>query len=104
MKVKYCFVWIAGLLLLIATSRTAEAQAVLEFNGRPRIRLGPLGVTPTVTIEGLGIDNNVFNEADDPKQDLTGGFSPAAEVWLRAGRFGARIRNSVSLIYFREFT
>src|SRR5262249_21335666 len=36
-----------------------------------RFHVGPLGITPTITLSNFGIDNNVFNDADHPQQDTT---------------------------------
>ena len=36
-----------------------------------RFRLGAFRFTPSIAISNIGRDNNVFNEADDPKSDTT---------------------------------
>ncbi len=46
---------------------------------------GPFGVTPSAALLNVGVDGNVFNDADDPKSDTAFIFDPAAAVTLDAG-------------------
>ena len=50
-----------------------------------RFRVGALRFTPSIAISNLGVDSNVFNEADDPKQDTTAGVGPQVDLWLKTG-------------------
>jgi hypothetical protein len=81
------------LVALVATAAGAPLQAQVPIDGGPdpatvRVRIGPLMITPTISLTNLGIDKNVFNEAaeDHPKQDFTLTLSPATDLWLRIGR------------------
>jgi hypothetical protein len=73
-----------------------------EQNGR--FRLGFIRYTPSINISNLGVDTNVFNELEDPKEDFTVSFGPKAEFWSRLGP-RARIYGSTGLDYqyFQEY-
>jgi hypothetical protein len=90
-------------LLTLGFAATARAQTVVDFNGQPRVTLGPVGLTPAVSLSNVGIDNNVFNAADDPKQDFTATLVPSLDTWVRAGRLAARLRSTLNVVYFRQF-
>jgi hypothetical protein len=62
-----------------------------------------MGLTPTLSIVNAGVDTNVFNEAVNPQQDVTATFTPAVQVWLRAGSTRLRGASTLSAVYFREF-
>ncbi|MGC4082435.1 MAG: hypothetical protein QM736_10100, partial [Vicinamibacterales bacterium] len=68
-----------------------------------RFHLGPLGITPTIAITNIGTDENVFNDADDPKQDTTAAIGPAAQIALRMGRSRLSGRASGQYLYFKTY-
>jgi hypothetical protein len=73
---------------LIAGAPAAHAQPSAGEAGAARVRIGPLSLKPTFAITNLGVDGNVFNEADveHPRQDFTITATPKTDWWLRAGR------------------
>lgn len=68
-----------------------------------RIRLGPLGITPSIALTNAGVDSNVFYEVENPRQDVTFTVSPQADTWFRAGpsRLATTIRSD--LVYFHRY-
>jgi hypothetical protein len=86
------------------------AQGILQKPNLPdpeetgRFRLGFIRFTPSVVVNNLGVDTNVFNELEDPKEDFTASFGPKAEFWTR---FGPRMRIygsvGVDYQYFQEY-
>ena len=85
MKRRAC--WSAVVLLLCAG--TAHGQIPPEPDpSNARVRLGPLWLNPTVAVTDVGIDTNVFNDADEdePKRDFTLTVSPQTDLSLRMGR------------------
>jgi len=86
------------------------AQGILQRPDLPdpqetgRFRLGFIRFTPSLELSNLGVDTNVFNEVDDPKDDFTASFGPKAEFWTR---FGPRVRvygsTGVDYQYFQEY-
>lgn len=69
-----------------------------------RIQIGPLGLTPSIALTDLGIDSNVFHEAEQPKRDFTFTFSPGASAWLRAGRTRLSLDGRGDLVYFQRYS
>ena len=69
-----------------------------------RFRLGFVRFTPSITLTNLGVDTNVFNELDDPKDDFTVTFGPKAEFWSRLGPRGHLYGNvGLDYQYFQEY-
>ena len=56
--------------LLFATA-TAGAQSVQDPSEKARFNWGAVRFTPTLEITSFGRDSNVFNEAENPKSDVT---------------------------------
>src|SRR5215207_8007020 len=94
---------IASLLLcaLAAPAGVMAQQIADDAPEQARIRLGPLGVTPSVSLARLGVDTNVFNEFDDPKRDFTFTLSPQMDAWARAGRSRLHLAARSDLVYFQ---
>lgn len=69
------------------------------------MRLGPLALKSTLALSNLGIDTNVFNEADAdrPQRDFTMTFTPATDLWLRMGRTWISGTIDVDWVYYNKF-
>ena len=65
--------------LLVGLASPARGQDVPTPEDAARFRFGPIRFTPVLNITNLGVDSNVFNEADDPKSDNTAVFGPLAD-------------------------
>lgn len=75
--------------LVLLSAAAAHAQITGEPDpSKVRVRLGPLWLNPTFSLKDVGVDTNVFNEADSdaPKSDFTITISPQTDLWLRMGR------------------
>jgi hypothetical protein len=68
-----------------------------------RVHFGPLGLTPSAALSNMGIDTNVFNAFDDPKQDFTMTFTPQSDLWMHMGRGLLSGHVSAGLVYFQKF-
>jgi hypothetical protein len=66
------------------------------------IRLGPIGLNPTLAITNFGIDDNVFNDANDPKRDFTMTVTPRLQARLRGGRMLLSGTVATGLVYYKE--
>jgi hypothetical protein len=86
-----------------AGARSAGAQDVPNPEEAGRYRLGPVRFTPTVEIRNVGVDTNIFNNADDPKQDFVASFGPGANYWMRAGRTRLAGHTGLQYDYFQEY-
>jgi hypothetical protein len=69
-----------------------------------RFRFGPIRFTPGIEIRNVGVDTNIFNDAEDPKQDWVASFGPAVDYWLRGGRMRLSGRTGLQYDYFSEYT
>jgi hypothetical protein len=95
-----------GLFLLLAASgASAWAQSGAPDPGSVRVRIGPLSMNPTVSLTNLGVDRNVFNEAQDqnPKKDFTATVTPKIDLWLHAGRTWVTANIKEDIFWFRKY-
>jgi Putative beta-barrel porin 2 len=69
-----------------------------------RFRAGFIRYTPSVLLTNLGVDTNVFNELEDPKEDFTFALAPKTQFWSRLGPralfFGS---TGLDYQYFQEY-
>jgi hypothetical protein len=89
-----------------ALTATAYAQddGAGPANG-PRLRLGPLTLSPMVTLTNIGVDDNVFNRArtDGPQRDFTMTVTPKADWSVRFGRAALTGVLKEDLVYYQRF-
>ncbi len=86
------------------TPAPLSAQSIADdAPERARMRLGPMGITPSVSLTRLGIDTNVFNEFEDPKRDLTLTLTPQVDGWMRLGRSRLHVGGRSDLVYFERY-
>ncbi len=96
---------VLGLAWSLLLSIPAAAQTEPEDPASTaRMRLGPLALTPTIALQNVGIDSNVFNEAENPKQDFTATLRPQFDAWLRLGRGRVSLNGSVEAVHFKRFS
>jgi hypothetical protein len=69
---------------MLASAGPAEAQLETPREDAP-IVLGPLSLYPSVRVVDLGIDENVFNDSTDGKEDFTATISSKVVSALRMG-------------------
>jgi hypothetical protein len=89
-------------LLLVAVPAAAQDPPPDPVS-TARLHLGPLGVTPKIGINDVGLDTNVYNDWVDPKKDFTATVVPQADFWMRLGP--ARLSGNANLgyTYFATF-
>lgn len=92
-------------MLSLATTVPVRAQESKEPDAKARIHFGPLALNPTIAVVNVGVDSNVFYEADplNPKSDFTMTLQPGTDLWLRVGRswFSANIKEE--LVYYQAY-
>lgn len=92
---------------LLASAVPAAAQNVLKDPSEAaRYRIGGFRFTPFLAITDLGVDTNVYNEADseNPKQDKTATFGPGLEYWMHLGRARLAAKSAVTYSWFRQYS
>lgn len=84
-------------------SAAAAAQQETDPSEAARFRLGPLHFTPSIALTNVGVDNNVFNDADNPRQDTVGALGPTVDLWLKAGPSRLSGKVSGQYLYFSKY-
>jgi hypothetical protein len=96
--------WVVYLVLGAAlTPSRARAQDIVDPSDTARFRLGPLRFTPSISVTNLGVDTNVFNEVQNPKQDTTASIGPATDLWLRVGPSRLSGHAGGQYLYFDQY-
>ena len=91
---------------LLASAVPAFAQNVLKDPSEAaKYRIGGFRFTPFLAITDIGVDTNVYNEADseNPKQDTTATFGPGLEYWVRLGRARVAAKSDVTYTWFNRY-
>jgi hypothetical protein len=69
-----------------------------------QINIGPIYFAPTFELNGVGIDNNVFNKESDPKSDLTGTLGMRSLVGLHLHEYLVfQVTQGNSYIWYRRY-
>lgn len=68
-----------------------------------RFRYGPVRFTPYLAITEVGVDTNVFNSANEAREDTTATFGPGVQYWLRLGRSRISAKSDVTYSWFKQY-
>lgn len=93
-----------AVLVCVCPPAAARAQSAADETERPSLRIGPLEVRPRLVFSNVGIDNNVFNERENPRSDFTLTAAPDVEVSINPGRLKLSALTGSELVYFRKYT
>lgn len=92
-----------ALVCLVGGVASVHAQDETDPSQAARFRFGALRFTPSIAVSNLGVDNNVFNETVDPKQDTTAAVGPAVNLWLKMGKSRLSGKASGQYLYFNKY-
>ncbi len=95
-----------ALTLALAALSPVLAQAQTPTDDpleRAMIRVGPVGINPSITLRNMGVDDNVFNDPENPKSDFTLTVTPKAEVLFRPRRLHLAYTTSTDYVYYRDY-
>ena len=82
----------------------AHAQDEADPSEAARFRFGALRFTPSIAVSNLGVDNNVFNEADNPQAGHDCGSRPCrGPVAARGPVTPERQSCPGQYLYFNEY-
>ncbi len=96
---------LAVCLLTLGWSNAAFAQDISQDPGaNAAMHLGPVALTPRLSLRNVGIDSNVLNSSGDPQRDFTATFAPGADAWMNIGRVRLSSRTDVGWVYFKDLT
>jgi putative beta-barrel porin BBP2 len=81
------------------------AHPIDEVRGNARSHIGPFYITPTLVMRDLGVDDNVFNDAEDRKSDFTFTLTPKADIAVPFARW-LLLTSTVAadFVYYREYS
>jgi hypothetical protein len=70
-----------------------------------RVRVGPLGLNPTIELTNFGVDTNVFNApVGEEQRDFTFTLSPRTDLWLRMGRTWITGNVREDIVWFQTYS
>jgi hypothetical protein len=84
------------------SAQTVPGQEQAEPGANARFRWGFLRFTPGIAITDVGIDNNIFNSAENPVRDSTAAIGPAVNAWMHFGALRVSEKSSGQYLYFKE--
>jgi hypothetical protein len=91
---------LAWILLGMFTFQSNDASAQ---ESAPRHHLGPMYISPTITLRNLGIDTNVYNDdSPDPAKDFAFTLVPAFTATVGPSRARLDLSSTTELVYFAE--
>jgi Putative beta-barrel porin 2 len=90
--------------LLAASAAAAQDPPPRDPLDDTTVRLGPVGFTPLLTLRDIGRDNNVFNEASNPKSDFTATVSPRLDVMAHPGPLLLTLSTTSDYVYYQTYT
>jgi len=102
------FAFLVAVLLGLAPPAAAQSFRPPDPLSRPwestQTKLGPIYFSPTFEMNGVGVDNNVFNSETNPKNDLTGTLGLRSLAGLHFGEaLVLQVTQSNSYIYYRRY-
>lgn len=103
---------IVGLFCLPAVSRGQGAVGAGPLTGplpdvEPTsgiLRMGPVRLAPGITVSQIGVDSNVFHEAENPKEDFIAAGRPDLAVFSRMRFLQVSAYMGAELTYFKKYT
>jgi hypothetical protein len=85
-------------------SVSTDSEAIDEIRENSRVHAGPLYLTPRILLKQLGVDDNVFYQAQDPKSDFTFTVAPTLNLAVPvAHRALFTVSGAADLVYFAKY-
>jgi hypothetical protein len=97
---------VALVLLLCASGLRAGAQTIQTPSDpadTARVHVGPLSLNPRIELLNVGVDSNILDEADAPREDFTATLRPSLDATLRFGRGRLTYRSWMDVVYFQKY-
>jgi hypothetical protein len=90
-------------LAVVLLTASVAAQVTADQSANAPVRLGPLALTPAISLQNVGIDSNVFNENENAKQDFTAVLRPQLAGSVHLGRALLSLEGQGDLLYFKKY-
>lgn len=96
------------ILLLTAVLACAASRAFAQTPdpvAASRLRFGPIGITPRISLTNAGIDTNVFNAPNDgtAQKDFTATLQPRLDLAMHVSRSVLTASVSKDFVYYKTF-
>lgn len=103
-RVRLAAIVLAGVALSGVTASAQILPATPDVTGA-RVRVGPLWMNPSLSLTDVGVDTNIFNDADEqnPKRDVAMAVVPQSDFWMRFGRTWLTGNARQDLLWFRDY-
>ena len=102
MKAAFRAVAFVSLFLAVALPASAQEPVEEKPGDHARFQWGALRFTPGIAVTDIGVDNNVFNDAEHPVSDTTMAVGPAVNAWLNVGALRVSEKSAGQYLYFRK--
>jgi hypothetical protein len=89
--------------LLLLSAAPVLAQDVRDPAEDAQFHLGAIRFTPFLALNDIGVDTNVYNQYDDPKQDFTMTVGPGVNYWLKLGRGRLEAKSDLTYTWFQTY-
>lgn len=87
-----------------AAAQTRTGGTDEDFRSQARVRAGGLYLTPSLRLDRLGLETNVFNSTE-PQADFVAAVSPRLDTWLPFGRRAVLATTFVGgMEYYKTFS
>ncbi len=95
----------AALLIAILLPARTFAQALPADPAEgARMQIGPFSFRPTFDVNNVGVDSNVFNDAQNPRDDFSATISPALQVIVRGGPARVTYNARLDYVWFQTYS
>ena len=91
-----------AVLAALLPASAAFAQQPQEDVRLSRFNLGPVGLSPRVSVTNLGIDTYVFNASGTPVKDVTVTVSPGLDTRIRLNRVVIVNRTTTDWVHYQK--
>jgi hypothetical protein len=101
--------FVAGFAVCLVLTGRAEAQGWTPPDpstdpwNTAKLKIGPFFVAPSFDLRNVGIDNNVFREEVNPRQDLTATIAVSTIFGVHVKAFSFRVTQDNRYIWFRRY-
>ena len=97
-----------GLIVGLAAAASAQGWTEPDPSADPwntaSLKVGPVFLAPKFELQNLGVDNNVFRDETNPKQDLTGTIDVATIFGAHVKNYSLTFTQDNKYIWFRRYT
>ena len=95
---------VAVLSVSTAWAQSSSPQSAPDPVDQAMVKLGPIGLNPSLGFHDIGRDTNVFNDAENPKSDFTATISPRLELVTHPGPLRFSWTTNSDYVYYQTYS